>query len=141
MIINDPVMKSQHEAVRNTIGWYCWTHFLLEVTGPDATAFLDKIFVSSIAKTKVGRAKYTTMLNEEGIIIDDVIVFHIEEDKYWISTLHLNKLILWIDDHKGDSDVAYEDITSTKEMYAVQGPKSKDLLNTILAENVDDQKF
>ena len=142
MIINDPVMRAQHEAVRNTVGWYCFTHYLLEVTGADATDLLDKIYVSSIAKTKVGRAKYTTMLNEDGIIIDDVIVFHLEEDKYWISTLHLNnKLIPWLDDHKGESNVAYEDITSTTEMYAIQGPKSKDLLNALLAENVDEQKF
>lgn len=142
MIINDPAIRAQHEAVRNTVGWYCWTHFLLEVTGTDATAFLDKIYVSFIAKTKVGRAKYTTMLNEDGIIIDDVIVFHIEEDKYWISTLHLNnKLIPWLDGHKGEYNVAYEDITGMTEMYAVQGPKSKDLLNAFLAENVDDQKF
>lgn len=142
MIINDPIIRAQHEAVRNTVGWYCWTHFLLEVTGPDATAFLDKIYVSSITKMKVGRAKYTTMLNEDGIIIDDVIVFHIEEDKYWISTLHLNNILIpWLDEHKADYDVSYEDITSTTEMYAVQGPKSRDLLNAILAENLDDQKF
>jgi aminomethyltransferase len=142
MIINDPVMRAQHEAVRNTAGWYCFTHYLLEVTGADATALLDKIYVSSIAKVKVGRAKYTCMLNEDGIIIDDVIVFHIDEDKYWISTLHLNnKLLPWLDDHKGDSDVVYEDITNLTEMYAVQGPRSRDLLNTCLAENIDDQKY
>jgi len=123
------------------VGWYCWTHFLLEVTGADVTTFLDKIFVSSIAKTKVGRAKYTCMLNEDGIIIDDVIIFHMEENKYWISTLHLYKLIPWLDEHRENYDVAYEDITPMTEMYAVQGPKSKDLLNSILAENVDDQKF
>jgi len=142
MITNDPVIRAQHEAVRNTVGWYCWTHFLLEVSGADATAFLDKIYVSSIAKMEVGRAKYTTMLNEDGIIIDDVIIFHIEENKYWISTLHLNNVLIpWLDDHKADYDVAYEDITPITEMYAVQGPKSKELLNAFLAENLDDQKF
>lgn len=141
MIINDPATRAQHEAVRNTVGWYCWTHFLLRVTGPDATRFLDRIFVSSIAKTKVGRAKYTAMLNEEGIIIDDVIVFHLEENTYWVSTLHLYKLIPWLDAHKGDFDVEYEDVTNSMEMYAVQGPRSKDFLNACLAEPVDDLKF
>jgi aminomethyltransferase len=142
MIINDPEMRLQHEAVRNTVGWYCWTHFLLEVTGEDATALLDKIYVSSIAKLKVGRAKYTTMVNDDGIIIDDVIVFRIEDEKYWISTLHLNNVLIpWLDEHKGDSKVEYIDITDITEMYAVQGPKSRDLLNSFLAENIDDQKF
>lgn len=141
MLINDVHTRSQHEAVRNAVGWYCWTHFLLKVTGKDAAVFLDKIFVSPITKTRAGGAKYTTMLNEDGIIIDDVIVFHIEENEYWISTLHIKKLIAWLDAHRGESRVEYKDITDTMEMYAVQGPKSKDLLNAFLTEKVDDMKF
>jgi aminomethyltransferase len=141
MIINDPATRAQHEAVRNAVGWYCWTHFLLRVTGPDATAFLDRIFVSSIARTKVGRARYTAMLNEDGVIVDDVIVFHVDEETYWVSTLHLQKLIPWLDANRGDARVEYEDITSTMEMYAVQGPRSRDLLNACLAVPLDDQRF
>jgi aminomethyltransferase len=89
MLINDDIMRKQHEAVRNAVGWYDWTHKLLEIAGKDATAFLDTIFPNPIAKTKVGSARYTTMLNEDGIIIDDVIVFRLEENKYWISTLYI----------------------------------------------------
>lgn len=141
MLKNDATMRAQHEVVRNAVGWYYWTHRLLEVTGADATAFLDKIFVNPIAKTKVGGAKYTTMLNEDGIIIDDVIVFHLEENKYWISTLYMKELVAWLNAHKSASQVEYKDITSITEMYAVQGPKSKDLLNAFLAEKVDDLKY
>jgi aminomethyltransferase len=138
---NDTILEAQHEAVRNTVGWYDWTHKVLEVTGADATTFLDKIYVNPIAKTKVGGAKYTTMLNEDGIIIDDVIVYRLEENRYWISTLYMKELIAWLDDHKGASEVEYNDITNITKMYAVQGPKSKDLANAFLAEKVDDQKF
>ena len=141
MLINDDIIRKQHEAVRNAVGWYDWTHKLLEITGEDATAFLDTIFPNPIAKTKVGRARYTTMLNEDGIIIDDVIVFRLEENKYWISTLYMKELIAWLDANKGASKVEYKDITGITEMYAVQGPKSKDLLNAFLAEKVDDLKF
>lgn len=141
MLVNDAATRVQHEAVRNAVGWYCWTHFLLEVTGEDTAVFLDKIYSSPIARIKDGGAKYTTMLNDDGIIIDDVIVFHLEKDKYWISTLHLKKLVAWLDAHKGESKIEYKDITRNMEMYAVQGPKSRDLLNAFLAEKVDDQKF
>ncbi len=141
MLIKDADMKAQHEAVRGAVGWYCWTHFLLEVTGPDSSAFLDRIFVSPIAMTKVGGAKYTTMLNEDGIIIDDVIVFRMEENEYWVSTLHIKKMMAWFDAHKSESKVEYSDITPLWEMYAVQGPKSKDLVNSFLGEKVDDMKF
>lgn len=141
MLINDAATKAQHEAVRNGVGWYDWTHKLLDLTGADATAFLDRIFPNPIAKTKVGGARYTTMLNEDGIIIDDVIVFRLEENKYWISTLYIKELIAWLDAHKGESKVEYKDITGVTVMYAVQGPKSRDLVNSILAEKVDDMKF
>ncbi len=139
--LNDLSRKAQHEAVRNAVGWYYFTHQLLEVTGEDATAFLDQIYVNPIAKTKVGGARYTTMLNDKGVIIDDVVVFRLEENKYWVSTLYMSKLIEWLDEHKGASNVEYEDITAMMDMYAVQGPKSRELLNAIVAEKVDGQKF
>jgi len=141
MLSNDTSARTQHEAVRNAVGWYDFTHKLLEVTGEDATAFLDKIYVSAVGKTKVGGAKYTTMLNEDGIIIDDVIVFHMEENKYWISTLYIRELISWLDAHKGESKVEYKNITDDWIMYSVQGPKSQDLVNAVVAENVDAQTF
>lgn len=139
--INDPVKRAQHEAVRNTVGWYDWTHRVLEVTGPDATAFLDYVFLSPVAKTKVGGAKYSTMLNEEGTIIDDVVIFRLEENKYWVSTLYMKELIAWLNAHKASRLVEYKDITGITRMYAVQGPKSRELLNAILAKSVDGQKF
>jgi aminomethyltransferase len=137
----DDMKRSQHEAVRNTVGWYDFTHQLLEVTGKDASVFLDRIYPNPIANLKIGSARYTTMLNEEGLIIDDVVIFRLEENKYWISTLYIRDLIIWLDAHKEGYSVAYSDITANSIMYAVQGPKSKDLLNAFLAKTVDDQKF
>lgn len=141
LVSTDPSIKAQHEAVRNAVGWYDFTHKLIEVTGEGATAFLEQIYAGSIARTKVGGAKYTMMLDEAGIITDDVIVFHLEENKYWISTLYSRQLLMWLDVHKGDYKVKYKEITANWRMYSVQGPKAKELVNAILAENVDDMKF
>lgn len=74
-------------AVRTTVSWYLWTHQLIEVTGKDAAPFLDLIFANPIATLKVGRERYTTMLNEQAKIIDDVVVIRLKEEKFWISTL------------------------------------------------------
>jgi aminomethyltransferase len=137
----DDMKRSEHLAVRKTVGWYFFTHHLVEVTGKDAAAFLDKIYLNPIANLQVSRARYTTMLNEQAQIIDDVVVFRLEENKFWVSTLYANKLIGWLDAHKGDYDVAYEKITDKWDMYAVQGPNSKDLINALVAKKVDDQKF
>lgn len=138
---DDVQVRKEHEAVRNSVGYYDFTHQLLEVKGPDAAEFLDRIYVASIGKAKVGDAKYTTMLNPDGIIIDDVIVFRVAEDTFWISTLYIEELIKWLDDRKTGYDVSYEDRTARTTMYAVQGPKSRDVLNDILRENIDDMKY
>ena len=76
----DKAARAQHQAVRENAGWYRWTHDLVEVKGKDAEKFLDRLFVGAITKTPVGRTKYTTMLNEDGKIIDDTIVMHTGEE-------------------------------------------------------------
>jgi glycine cleavage system aminomethyltransferase T len=133
----DQVARAQHAAVRNNVGWYRWNHDLVEVTGTDATRFLDVIFVTSIANTPVSRSKYTTMLDEDGGIIDDVIVTRLDEAHYWISTLYGPRLTAWFDRQKGDLDVAYREITDETAMVAVQGPNSRALVNRLVAEPVD----
>lgn len=138
---DDKVARLQHNAVRENVGWYKWTHNLLEVKGSDATKFLDSLYVNSIAKTQVLRSKYTTMLNEEGLIIDDVIVMHMNDDLFWVSTLYLPELIEWIEAKKGDSRIEYRDITDEYEMYAVQGPNSREFMNKLIEEKVDDIKY
>jgi len=137
----DDMKRREHMAVRRTVGWYLFTHQLLEVTGKDAVPFLDKVFTGDIANLKVGRDRYTLMLDEQAQIIGDVIIMHIDEGRYWISTLFLTKLTAWLDAHKEGFDVAYENVTARYHMYAVQGPKSRELVDAIAQDRVDNLKF
>ncbi|MDR0401198.1 MAG: aminomethyltransferase family protein [Treponema sp.] len=137
----DEMKRTEHMAVRKTAGWYLWTHQLLEVTGKDAATFLDNIFANPIANLKTGSERYTTMLNEQAEIIDDVVVFRMEDQKFWISTLFMPQLVPWLEKHKGDYKVEFKDITKQYHMYAVQGPKSLELVNALVAKKADDQKF
>lgn len=136
----DTVARAQHNAVRENAGWYRWTHDLVEVKGADAAAFLDYLFVNNIMSAAVSRSKYTTMLNEEGKIIDDTIVMHIAENCYWVSTLYAPQFCKWAEAHKGAYDVTVTDITPSIDMYAVQGPNSGKLMNALLASPVDELK-
>lgn len=141
MSIKSQAKQEDHEAIRNRVGYYDFTHHLVGVTGPDAAKFLDIIFVNSIGTTKVGGAQYTTMLNEKGIIIDDVIVARFAEDKYWVSTLDIESMLRWFDAHRDSFHIEYKDISPEFDMYAVQGPKSRAVLNKILSYNIDDMKW
>lgn len=138
---NDELRRKEHEAVRNSVGYYDFTHQVLDVFGKDAEDFLDKIFVNDIKNMKNTHALYTTMLNEDGKIIDDVIIFRLEKEKYLISTLYIDKMIKWFDKFKEGFDVDYKDITDDLTMFAVQGPKSKDLVNKIVDKDISDLKF
>ena len=138
---NDVLRRKEHEAVRKGVGYYDFTHQVLDVKGRDAATFLDKVFVNDIKNMKEGHALYTTMLNEDGKIIDDVIVFRLEENKFLISTLYIDKMIKWFDKFKEGCDLDYKDITSKLTMFAIQGPKSKDLVNKIVDKDISYMKF
>ena len=136
----DTAARAQHQAVRENAGWYRWTHDLVEVKGKDALAFLDYLFVNTISKADVSRTKYTTMLNEDGKIIDDTIVMHMAKDLYWVSTLYAPQMVEWMAAHKGDYSVEFRDMTGQMDMYAIQGPNSPAVMNTLLADTVDGLK-
>lgn len=138
---DDLAVRKEHEAVRGNVGYYDFTHKLLEVTGADAQAFLNRMFIAAIGKLKVGTAKYTTRLNEDGIIIDDVIVFRIQDETFWVSTLYIDELIAWFDAHKAGEQVTYREITGITTMYAVQGPDSGKVLNAFLKDSIDGLKY
>ena len=138
---DDEWKRSEHMAVRECVGYYLFTHQLMEVTGPDACKFLDYVFPNNIEKLAVGRDRYTTMLNDEGEIIDDVVVMRMEEDKYWVSTLYGTKCDDWFYYHSENYDVETYEITEDWHMFSVQGPKSKEVMNKILENGVEDLKF
>ena len=54
LLSTDPSVKAQHLAVRNHVGWYDFTHHLVEVKGPDALTLLDKVCVAPIYKAPIG---------------------------------------------------------------------------------------
>ena len=135
----DAVARAEAKAVRENAGWYRWTHDLVEVKGPDAERFLDWMLVNKIAGTPEGCGKYTTMLDENGRIIDDLVVFNCGST-WWLSTLYGPHAIRWFEAHKEGFDVEFVDSTQDFDMYAVQGPNSAKVLNELLDITVDGLK-
>ena len=136
----DEVARAEAKAVRANAGWYRWTHDLVKLEGADAEKFLDWMLVNTIAGLPVGKGKYTTMLDEDGGIIDDLVAMRKDEGTWWLSTLYGPHMVKWFDAHADGYDVAYEDVTATIDMYAVQGPASAKVMNDLLADSVDELK-
>ncbi len=137
----DEMKRSEHMAVRKTAGWYLYTHQLIEVKGADAAAFLDYLHTGKISSLAVSRARYTPMLDEKARILDDVVIFRMAEEVFWVSTLYTKKDLPWYDAHKGEFRVEYRDITREWDMYSVQGPRSLDMVNELVDQPVDGLKF
>ncbi len=137
----DEWKRSEHMAVRQKVGYYLFTHQLMEVTGPDACRFLDYMFPNNISSLKPNRDRYTTMLNDQGEIIDDVVIMRMDEEKYWVSTLYLEKTDDWFYEHSEDYDIDTSDITDEWDMFSVQGPESKEIMNRITEGGVEELRF
>lgn len=135
----DKVARADAEAVRKNVGWYCWTHDLVEVRGKDAYDVLNYICVNNIS-TEPGVSRYTTMLDDNGKILDDTIVTCMGDETFWVSTLYGPKFQPLLSQYAEGKDVQWEDLTNVIGMYAVQGPNSPAFMDALLESPVDDMK-
>lgn len=138
---NDVQARKEHNYVRNSVGYYDATPEIMEVTGKDAGKFLDRVMTGNISKLQTTEAVSTTMLNKDGIILDNVVVCRPENDKYWVTTTKIDMLTIWFDTNKQNDDVSYHEISSDKTVYSVQGPNSRAVLNAMLDTDITNQKF
>src|SRR3546814_136548 len=117
----------EHHAVRRDAGMFDVSHMLnADVCGPDAAAFLRRLVANDVARLTVpGKALYTCMLNPQGGIIDDLIVyfFAIDQWRVVVNAATADKDIAWMQRvaAAGRFEVA---ITPRRDlaMVAVQGP-------------------
>ena len=74
-------------SVRTAVGWVdVSTLGKFEVVGPDAAAFLERVCATTVAKLAVGRGRYTFMLREDGVVMDDGTVWRIDTDRYLLTS-------------------------------------------------------
>ena len=58
----------------------------IEVVGPDAAAFLERMYINAFPKLEVGRCRYGLMLSETGFVIDDGVVVRLGPDRFHVTT-------------------------------------------------------
>ena len=114
----------------------------IEVVGPDAAEFLNRIYVNAWTKLEPGRCRYGILLNEAGFVIDDGVVGRIAPDRFHVTTTTggaARVLNLMEDYLQTEFPELRVWLTSTTEQFAViavQGPRSRDILAP-LVEGID----
>jgi aminomethyltransferase len=127
----------EHEAVRRDCGMFDVSHMrVVDVTGAGAKAFLRYLLANDVARIQPGKAIYSAMLNPQGGIIDDLIVYFIAEDNYRVVVNCATGPgdIEWMQQHSGGFEVV---ITPRPELgiIAVQGPNALAKVRTVVCES------
>jgi len=109
----------------------------IEVRGPDAAAFLDRLYINNVKSLDVGRARYGLMLNENGIIIDDGIFARLGPAHFLVHTTSAGyeRILAWMEallqGDWPDLQVLLTPVTGQWANIAVSGPRSRELLGRL----------
>ncbi|HXS62741.1 MAG TPA: glycine cleavage system aminomethyltransferase GcvT [Streptosporangiaceae bacterium] len=124
---------AEHNAVRTAAGLFDLSHMgELRVTGDEAAAALDYALVSDISAIRPGRAKYTMIVAADGGVIDDLIVYRLDDQDFLVVANASNavKVAAELTERASGSGLAaqVEDRTSEYALIAIQGPRAPEIL-------------
>ena len=139
-------LRQEHMATRNNIGLFDVSHMgEIVVSGANSVAFLQKLLTNDASKCVEKQAQYHLMLNEQGGVIDDLIIYCIEKDKNYLLVVNASnkdKDWAWIEKQaQGFSDLQVADVSSKWAQIAVQGPKAVELVIQFFPEASGIKKF
>jgi sarcosine oxidase subunit alpha len=115
----------------------------IDIQGPDAGAFLDRVYINTFSTLPVGKARYGVMLREDGFVMDDGTTSRLAAEHYFMTTTTANAdkvmqhlefchQVLW-----PDLDVQMISVTEQWSQYAVAGPRARDVLNSVVDRQFD----
>ncbi len=139
MPINYGSQITEHEIVRSDAGMFDVSHMtVVDVSGSQAKAYLQNLLANDVARLKVeGKALYSCMLNEQGGVIDDLIVYYLRDNFYRvvINSATREKDLAWL----ARQAEAYSDLNTRFRddvaMIAVQGPRAIEKAIPLFAEH------
>ena len=132
----------EHMAVRKSVGVFDVSHMgEFEVRGGDAERFLNRMTTNNVAKLEPDGIQYSTMLYDDGGIVDDLLVYRLGKHYMMVvNAANIDKDYKWLESHLG-GDVELKDISDQITLLAVQGPHAIDLIRKITDEPLDEIKY
>lgn len=125
----------EHHIVRTSAGAFDVSHMtVVDVTGNEATVFLQKLLANDIGKLKdKGKALYSCMLNKQGGVVDDLITYYLGPNRYRVvvNAATRDKDMAWINAEVESFDAKVSERPGLA-MIAVQGPKARALAATVI---------
>ncbi len=136
-------LQEEHENVRNNVGIFDVSHmgeFVVE--GKEALTLIQSVTTNDASKLAVGDAQYTCMPNDKGGIVDDMIIYRLEENKFMlvVNASNMDKDWNWISDHN-KFDVKMTNRSDEMGILAVQGPKATEVLQKLTSVDLSKVPF
>ncbi|MDX3576928.1 MULTISPECIES: glycine cleavage system aminomethyltransferase GcvT [unclassified Streptomyces] len=141
--------RDEHLAVRTRAGLFDLSHMgEITVTGPQAAEFLNFALVGDIGGVKAGRARYTMICRADGGILDDLIVYRLEQSEsgssHYMVVANASNAQVVLDalvERSEGFDVEVRDDRDAYALIAVQGPKSPGILAAVTDADLDGLKY
>ncbi|MFT3942891.1 MAG: glycine cleavage system aminomethyltransferase GcvT [Ancrocorticia sp.] len=137
--------REEHEAVRQRAGIFDLSHMAqIEVEGPLAAECLDASLVTMPSQMPIGRARYSLIVDRDGGILDDIIVYRLDNALFLVVANAANRLVVrdeltaraaaHCEAEGKELQVSVTDTTMHRAMIAVQGPRSRDIVTGMLPQ-------
>jgi len=127
----------EHHEVRRDCGVFDVSHMtVIDVHGPQAKEWLQYLLANDVERLhSPGRALYSTMLNERGGIVDDMLVYRLDEGyRLVVNASTRNQDLAWMQAHLGDFQVALKE-RSELAMLAIQGPQARNKIAELVTQS------
>jgi len=127
----------EHNTVRNSAGLFDVSHMgEFTVKGKDAALYLSKLIPTSMSKLEPGKGMYTLFCHENGGVIDDLFIFMVDPQNYYlvVNASTIEKDFLWMKKHLMDG-VTLENISDSISKIDIQGPKSPLVMSKIFGRD------
>ena len=132
-------IREEHLAVRRDVGVFDVSHMgQVEVRGPQAAEFLQRLLSNDVRRIPEGGAQYSVMCREDGGVLDDLFTYRLADCAFLTVTNAANhdKDLAWLQAHAGEFDVDVLDRHDNFAMLAVQGPRARALVGGLADGNL-----
>jgi aminomethyltransferase len=134
----------EHMATRTKAGLFDVSHMgEIWVEGPDAIKFVDRITTNDVTQLEDGQIQYSTMTNEKGGVVDDLLVYRFGPEKILlvVNAGTTEKDWKWITSHKGDDEIVLTNASGDYCQIAIQGPNAVAILQKLTDTDLASIKY
>jgi aminomethyltransferase len=128
-------VREEHSAVRTHGGVFDVSHMgEVEVEGPGALGFLQRVLSNDVARIELGGAQYSCLCTEDGGVLDDLFAYRLGGDRYLLVTNSANHAadLEWLGRWSREYDVVVRDVADRYAMLAIQGPHARAIAGSTL---------